>query len=257
MNIDFALILVLLVVGTGLLGLIDMIFLAPSRKADPTIKQPLIFEYARSFFPVLLLVLLIRSFIFEPFRIPSGSLKPTLLVGDFIVVTKYDYGLRWPITNKLFYPVDKPKRGQIVVFRYPSNPSMDYIKRVIGLPGDTIEYHNKQLSINGKLAEQKIIGYTVDTDDRGNTWQVEKREENLDGVKHAIIVRPTVKGKDFKVTVPKGHYFVMGDNRDDSNDSRYWGFLPDKNLIGHARVVWLSWDSLRDRVRWSRFGTVI
>lgn len=257
MHFDFEWLLVGLTVFSGIGAFIDKLWLAPQRVTRGVEKMPWYSEYARSLFPVFLLVLVLRSFLAEPFRIPSSSLEPTLLVGDFILVNKYTYGLRLPALHNKFYRIDSPHQGDIVVFRYPNNPHVDYIKRFVALPGDTIEYKNKVLTINGEPCPQKLLGYVVESDEQGNTYKVEKREENLRGIKHLIYIRPDVVAENFKYTVPAGHYFAMGDNRDASKDSRYWGFVPDENLVGKAFLIWFSWDSIRDNVRWSRLFNLI
>lgn len=250
---NFELILTALVFVSGLLTLVERFYLAPKRAEGYT--QPLIIEYACSFFPILLLVLAIRSFIIEPFRIPSGSLKPSLLVGDFVLTNKYIYGLRLPVLGTKLIYVSEPKRGDIVVFRWPPDPSIDYIKRVIGLPGDHISYINKVLYINGKPAPQEFQKETTDKSDNGNHWLVEQKQENLLGVKHAIYIRPDILGDDFEnIVVPPHHYFMMGDNRDDSFDSRGWGFVPESNLVGKAILVWFSWNNDKNTIRWHRLG---
>lgn len=253
---SFALILVLLTGITGLIALIDLIWGRAYRKKQAK-TQPKWIEHTISFFPIFLLVLLLRSFLIEPFRIPSGSLEPSLLVGDFVAVNKYIYGLRLPVLDTKVIPISNPKRGDVVVFSWPPNPEYDYIKRVIGLPGDEVEYKEKVLYINGKKAKQTFIEYTIDNDEQGTPWKVIKKSENLLGVKHEIYVRPDIAPYDFKLTVPKGHYFMMGDNRDNSSDSRYWGLVPEKNLRGKAFLVWLSWDSQLSSIRFNRVGKLI
>ncbi len=229
-----------------------------------TVAQTL--DSLRTTFLILLVVVLLRSFLYEPFRIPSGSLEPTLKVGDFILVNKYDYGLRLPVINKKIIKVGEPKVGDIAVFHWPANPKIDYIKRVIGVPGDTISYINKELYINGKPAPQKLIGNAIDTNGFGHYWQVLVKQEDLLGIKHGIYLRSTVKAQNFnKLIVPKGYYFMMGDNRDDSLDSRYWGFVPEKNIVGKAVLVWLSWRGIRSwdwngishAIRWQRIFKTI
>lgn len=253
MNINFPLILVVAVFITGLVALIDKVFFA--RKRAPDARRPSIIDGCYSLFPILLLVLVIRSFIVEPFHIPSGSLKPTLLTGDLILVNKYDYGLRLPVVDTKIFKVSEPKIGDIVVFHWPVNPSLDFIKRVIGVPGDHISYINKVLYVNGVKADQRPIGYDVDSNDTGPVWTVQKLQENLSGIQHDIYINPQAPTTDFtNLIVPKGEYFVMGDNRDDSDDSRIWGFVPEKNLVGKAILVWLSWDNNNWHVRWSRIG---
>ena len=252
MDLNFALILVLLTAFTGGIVLLDKLVFQAKREADA--KQPFLIEQSRSFFPILLIVLLLRSFLVEPFRIPSGSLEPTLLVGDFILVNKFNYGMRLPVLDKKIISFGEPKRGDIAVFRWPPKPSIDYIKRVIGVPGDHIQYQNKHLTINGKKVPTKSLGFVSESDEYGRVYKVEKRSEVIDGETHNVYVRPNVPATDFDITVPAGHYFMMGDNRDDSSDSRVWGFLPEKNLVGRAFAVWMSWDGIKDSVRWSRIG---
>lgn len=254
MNINVPLLLTVLTFSSGIIFCVDKFYFCKKLKGE---KSPWWIEYPSSLFFVFLLVLVLRSFLYEPFRIPSGSLEPTLLVGDFILVNKYDYGLRLPVIHSKVLKIGEPSRGDIVVFRYPVNPSEDYIKRFIGLPGDTIQYVNKQLTVNGVPAKQKVLGYTMDSDGNGNIWKVEIREENLNGVKHRIYVRPDVPDRDFMLKVPVGKYFAMGDNRDSSSDSRMWGFVPERNIVGRATAVWMSWDSTLTDIRWGRIGKLI
>src|SRR3569833_31993 len=202
-------------------------------------KEPLLVEYARSFFPVILIVLLLRSFLVEPFRIPSGSMIPTLWVGDFILVNKFAYGIRLPVVNLKFIDIGKPQRGDVVVFRYLEDPSTDYIKRIVGLPGDRIEYHDKTVFINGTAMPQQYIGpYTeVST---GVPLPARLQVESIGAVKHELVIHPDYFGRlDAGAwQVPEGSYFAMGDNRDNSNDSRAWGFVPERNLVGKAFMIW-------------------
>ncbi|MFT4173141.1 MAG: signal peptidase I [Rhodocyclaceae bacterium] len=218
-------------------------------------------EYGASFFVVILPIFLLRSFWIEPFRIPSGSMVPTLLVGDFILVNKYAYGVRLPVLNKKVIDVGTPQRGDVFVFRYPYDPTQDYIKRVIGVPGDKVAYINKRLTINGKEVPVRLQDDYLDP----QTFGVSKRfEENLDGRTHSIlndrdappfvpdsIVKPfpnrencTYGTEGVTCTVPAGHYFAMGDNRDQSADSRIWGFVPDENIVGKAFFIWFHADSI-------------
>lgn len=257
MDFNFELILTLAVFLSGIIWLLDALFFSARRRNRGIMKEPIIIDYARSFFPVLLLVLLLRTFLAEPFRIPSGSDEPTLLVGDFIVANKFIYGLRLPVAHTKIVKVSDPKIGDIFLFRSPVDPSMNLIKRVIGGPGDHISYLNKVLTVNGRQATQQYIGQAVDYDEVGQSWPVIAMEENLNGIKHKIYVRPDAPAQDFSIVVPPGSYFAMGDNRDDSNDSRYWGFVPEQNLLGKAFAVWLSWDSMSHRVRWDRIGKTI
>jgi len=249
---NFALILVLLSFISGFIYLLDVVFWAKKRSPDQ--KPGRIIEYSRSFFPIFFIVLLLRSFLVEPFRSPSGSLEPTLLVGDFVAVNKFAYGLRLPVWEKKVLPISDPKTGQIAVFRWPPNPAYDYIKRVIGVPGDKISYHNKILTVNGQEAKRTFVEYTID---ESSGKAVAKYKENLNGVVHDIYIRADVPAVDFDVVVPPGNYFMMGDNRDDSADSRFWGFVPDNYLRGKAFLVWMSWNGKAGNLRWSKIGRVI
>jgi len=270
MNFDFSLLLVLLTLVSGLIWALDAWVLAPRRQRasmtrtagaeDRTIqasrREPVIVDYARSFFPIFLVVLLLRSFLFEPFRIPSGSMMPTLLVGDFILVNKFNYGLRLPVLNKKFVELGAPKRGDVVVFRYPVDPSTPFIKRVVGLPGDHIEYRDRTLYVNGRAMAQEpagtYLGSGAGSDQNGDPVMTEK----LGDVEHLILVRPQVPSMDGESIVPEGHYFVMGDNRDNSRDSRFWGFVPDENLIGRAVYIWMNFDLQNKEhiIDWRRLG---
>ncbi|WP_250502297.1 signal peptidase I [Caballeronia sp. AZ7_KS35] len=290
---NFALILLILVVLTGIAWVLDkLVFLPQRRRAadaavaefdrqqervgerfadenapqtrarlrDDKLRQPWWLEYTASFFPVILAVFVVRSFIIEPFKIPSGSMVPTLLVGDFILVNKYEYGLRMPITNTKMTNGSPLKRGDVVVFRYPKDESVDYIKRVIGLPGDTVAYEDKKLTINGKPVPETPLPDYFDDERIGYAKQF---EEDLDGRKNAILnnpqVPPFIVGADdfpfrdncnynaqgVTCKVPPGNYFMMGDNRDNSADSRYWGFVPDKNIVGRAFFIWMNFSNLK------------
>lgn len=249
---NFALALVILAALSGFICLLDLLFW---KKRRPAHKKPSkLVEYSLSFFPVFCLVLVLRSFLIEPFRIPSGSLEPTLLVGDFVAVNKFSYGLRLPVWEKKIISIGNPKTGDIAVFRWPPKPSYDYIKRVIGVPGDIISYRNKVLFINGKEMQQSFVEYTTD---ESSGMAVAKYKETLNGITHDIFIRPDIKPMNFEITVPEGNYFMMGDNRDDSADSRYWGFVRDDYLRGKAMLVWMSWNGKTDSVRWSRIGRFI
>ncbi len=273
MDFDFALLLVILTAIAGVIWLLDRVLLAGMRarraqvlesmtalsaeeraaRARTVLQEPVAVEYARSFFPVLLLILLFRSFVAEPFKIPSGSMMPTLLVGDFILVNKFAYGLRLPVLNTKILALGEPKRGDVFVFRYPKNPKEDYIKRVIGLPGDEISYHDKTLFVNGKeISETNLGAYTGAPEPGRRMDDAVVKQENLDGVEHRIMQFPQVwVGHDGTWTIPPGHYFAMGDNRDNSADSRFWGFVPEANLVGRAFLVWMNFSDL------SRVGSVI
>jgi len=219
--------------------------------------EPLLVEYAHSFFPVLLIVLLLRSFLVEPFRIPSGSMMPTLLVGDFILVNKYAYGIRLPVSHTKIIEVSEPQRGDIVVFRFPNDPSVDYIKRVVGLPGDRIAYYNKKLYVNGEPVSLKPLGRYVGAGDNKRYNGALVYEETLGEVRHQILIMPGRGSVEGEYVVPQGHYFVMGDNRDNSNDSRYWGPVPEANLVGRAFFIWMHWEPGNLGVVFDRIGTVL
>ncbi len=251
MIINLALILTLLTAFTGAVVAMDKLVWktadADSRQA-PTAQQVLV-EYSRSFFPVLLFVLVIRSFIFEPFRIPSGSMMPTLLEGDFIFVKKYSYGLRLPVTETKVIETGNPERGDVIVFRLPSDPSINYIKRVIGLPGDTVVYERHRLTINGEKVD------LTQSDDA--SWSAPLFVEDLDGRVHDILVtNPEYSTRDNTYLVPEGHYFVMGDNRDRSKDSRFIGSIPEEFLVGEAVRIWMHFVPWNMPV-WERIGRKI
>ena len=251
-HFNFALVLVILSALSGLIVLLDKLVWAKQRTKDKT--EPKLVEYAHAFFPIFFGVLLLRSFLIEPFRIPSGSLEPTLAVGDFVAVSKSAYGLHLPVSETRVLPIKDPKTGDVAVFRWPPNPSFDYIKRVIGVPGDKIEYHNKKLIINGKPIKQTFIENTID---ESSGRAVTRYEEDLNGVLHSIFINPKEPMVDFDVTVPEGYYFMLGDNRDDSADSRYWGFVPEANLRGRAFLVWMSWNGKKGNIRWDNIGHMI
>ena len=255
---NFALILFLLTLATGAVWCLNHFW---ARKKRPTgAKDPWWVEYGASFFPVILAVFLLRSFLVEPFKIPSGSMIPTLAIGDFILVNKYTYGIRLPVVNQKIVELNVPERGDVVVFRYPPNPSLDYIKRVVGLPGDKITYRSKRVSVNGvELSQTKLDDY-LDTD---RMFYTPRFKEKLDKVEHEILIEKEAPSfipqiADFpyrencnynaegvKCVVPPGHYFVMGDNRDNSQDSRFWGFVPDQNLVGRAFFIWFNFSNLK------------
>ncbi|MBC7664277.1 MAG: signal peptidase I [Caulobacter sp.] len=287
---NFALLLLLLTLVTFAYWLAERLYFAPrrqkaaavfesqeaARRADLTrqgiqvdgevddvkarlLQQPWWLDWTAGLFPVIAVVFVLRSFLFEPFKIPSGSMIPTLQVGDLILVNKFHYGIRLPVINKKIIPNHDPARGDVMVFHYPMNPQVDYIKRVVGLPGDEVSYLNKQLRINGELVpEAPLPDYYVDE------RHVYERAfvEDLKGVKHQILNDPDrpsgvtpFNGFPFKdncqysaegvvCKVPANHYFMMGDHRDDSQDSRYWGFVPDENIVGRAFFVWMNFGDL-------------
>jgi signal peptidase I len=276
MSFNFPAFLVLATLVTGLIWLLDALLLAPRRRrlavadADGRVRpapESVVVEYAKSFFPVILAVLLLRSFLVEPFRIPSGSMMPTLLVGDFILVNKFAYGLRWPVLDSKFLEIGDPQRGDVAVFRFPKDPSTDYIKRLVGVPGDTILYRNKTLYVNGAPVPQKEVGRYVGVGSGAGQTGYLEAQEDLTGREHDILVNPMAPDLPpgcrvlafGPITVPEGHYFAMGDNRDNSNDSRCWGLVPDKNLVGKAFAIWMNWDGQRDGfpIDWGRLGTVV
>ncbi|MES9900098.1 MAG: signal peptidase I [Sedimenticola sp.] len=271
MNFDFPFFLVVATAITGVIWLVDSLFFASARRrgegCESDTREPLMVEYSRSFFPVILAVLVLRSFLVEPFRIPSGSMMPTLLVGDFILVNKFTYGIRLPVLNKKVIELGAPKRGDVVVFKYPQNPTVDYIKRVVGVPGDTIWYQDKTLHVNGKPQEQVSLGlYSGEGSGVSETGTSENRE-HLGEVEHSVLVNPRVPDFGYgchvlargPITIQPGYYFAMGDNRDNSNDSRCWGLVPEENLVGKAFGIWMSWDGNRSGfpITWSRIGSGI
>lgn len=262
MNFDFAFVLVVLTSVSGVIWLIDSLLFKQRRKdkaarlgPEPA-PEPLAVEYSRSLFPVLLLVLLFRSFLFEPFKIPSGSMIPTLLIGDFIVVNKFSYGLRLPVLNKKFVSLGEPQRGDVAVFRYPVDPGINFIKRVVGLPGDSITYRDKKIFINGEPVRNESLGRFKSTDVKCSTPQkdAEIEFEALGVNGHDILLHQTARSRNGQWRVPEGHYFMMGDNRDRSNDSREWGFVPEENLVGRAVGIWLNFDFEKGCADWSRVG---
>ena len=257
-NLNFPLILVAATAVTGLVWLVDALAFAPRRRAAARggeAGEPILVEYARSFFPVLLIVLVLRSFVFEPFRIPSGSMIPTLLIGDFILVSKFSYGLRLPVVHTKILETGAPERGDVAVFRFPNDPRQDYIKRVIGLPGDRIEYAGQRLTVNGERVEVSDPGPYVSPVSDALVTGTTRYLEDLGGVGHEILLSDNAARPPGNAwTVPEGHYFMVGDNRDSSNDSRYWGFVPEGNLVGRATRIWMHWN---EGILWNRLGEKI
>ena len=283
MSINFPLLLVIAVAVCGALALLDAVLLAPRRRAaisayegqvaesdvvviDRLNKEPLLVEYGKSFFPVLAIVLVLRSFLFEPFQIPSGSMKPTLEVGDFILVNKFAYGIRLPVIDTKIIEVGDPQRGDVMVFRYPSDPSVNYIKRVVGLPGDKVRYtSDKRLLVNDQPVAEQLLGEVP-----GTLGSAVLYREKLGEVEHLIRkeMRRYRIEPNREWTVPAGHYFMMGDNRDNSNDSRYWndpkiapellGMVPDRNIVGKAFAIWMSWadPKMRNLPGFTRVGLI-
>ncbi len=289
-RLDFSAVLFGITVLTGIVWGIDALLLARGRfraataaGKDPTlIREPGTVDYARSFFPVALVVLVLRSFIFEPFRIPSDSMMPTLLDGDFIIVNKYAYGLRLPVVDRKIVPIGEPQRGDVVVFRYPPDPSINYIKRLIGLPGDRVAVQNDQVILNGMPVATTYRGLYDD----GCYEGMHLMEEKLDRRRHTMMYCPATgiitaeplptcnrnldrgyvcpastpfgsqeHGDWPEHVIPPGMYFMMGDNRDNSEDSRYWGLVPEANLVGRASRIWFNWDLRRKGGPiWKRIG---
>ena len=239
MDIDFSLVLVVLVAICGFIWLLDALLFAKTRKQANKTEEPVVVEYAKSFFPVLFIVLMLRSFLVEPFQIPSGSMIPTLEVGAFILVNKYHYGLRLPVVGTKIVANNEPQRGEVMVFIPPHDESY-FIKRVVGLPGDTVEYENKVLRVNGDLVDMEILGdVTIDT--AGGMRAGVMFNETLGDVPHRaqILAQDSRSRTRTSWVVPPGHYFMMGDNRDNSADSRVWGPVPEENIVGKAFAIWM------------------
>lgn len=276
LNMDFSFFLFLALIITGLVIVWDTVLRnrtarkrGRSKKVEHSkidnqvgskgSQRSVIVDYARAFFPVILIVFVLRSFVVEPFRIPSGSMLPTLHIGDFILVDKFRYGIRFPIFNIKVIPVKSPERGEVMVFRYPHDNKTNFIKRIVGLPGDEIIYIDKKVFINGVAAQDtEIDRYTLLAQNR--RLDVIERKEVIGASTHSILNDAGRQSRSMKVTVPANSYFVMGDNRDHSNDSRYWGFVPERNVVGRAFLVWFSWDSnqkLSQRINWARIGEKI
>lgn len=266
MSFNLALILTLLTAFTGIVVLLNRLWYI--KKREEAGKGNLVFdtviEYSRSFFPVLLFVLIVRSFVFEPFRIPSGSMMPTLFQGDFIFVKKYAYGLRWPVIEKKFIETGMPERGDVVVFRLPDNPSVNYIKRVVGLPGDRVVYSNHEIMVNGErvglLRDEENPVEVIWDERRRREIPVPRWIEQLGERQHAILISdPAYSIRDGEYLIPEDQYFMMGDNRNNSTDSRFIGAIPERYLVGEATRIWMHLD-LSDGLEWpdwSRIGTKI
>ena len=261
MDYDFSFLLVCATFVTGLIWAGYELYLKLNRSevsGEFLVREPIIIEYAKSFFPVVLIVLILRSFIVEPFRIPSNSMMPTLLTGDFILVNKFTYGLRLPVLFNKLVELNEPVRGDIVVFRFPQDPTVDYIKRVIGLPGDKVQYRDKQVYINDQLMSQIPMGLYQGVGSGSGMTGAQHITEHLGDVKHEMLVRTDYpRLKEGLYTVPQGMYFVMGDNRDNSNDSRYWGYVPEANLVGRAFMIWMNWDWKNKGIELNRLGTIL
>ncbi len=265
---NFPLVLLILLVITGGVWLLDHLLLRHKRAPDRG--EPWWIEYPKSFFPIILIVFCLRSFLVEPFKIPSGSMIPTLLVGDFILVNKYTYGIRLPVINLKIIDMNEPERGEVMVFRFPEDPSIDYIKRVVGVPGDTVAYRNKQLSINGIPVHLEPSGDYKYIESGLVYIYTQRFKESMDGKEYSILINQelpdiqlsaihhfpkrdhcTFDRTGFSCTIPEGNYFTLGDNRDGSSDSRYWGFVPEDHIIGKAFLIWWNFNDL------SRIGTLI
>ena len=264
MRFDFPTLIVLLVFATGLIWAFDAAVLTRRRRAaaregegeaEGVAAAPpsRIVEYSKSFFPVFLIVLVLRSFIVEPFRIPSNSMMPTLLTGDFILVNKFNYGIRLPVIDAKVLDVGLPERGDVVVFRFPEDPSTPFIKRVVGVPGDRIAYYDKRLYVNDDPMEQSPVGRYVGVGSGAVMSGASLRVEHLADVEHHILVQPRARTVQGTAVVPEGHYFVLGDNRDNSRDSRYWGTVSEELLIGRAFRIWMNWD-IGHGIDWKRIG---
>jgi signal peptidase I len=258
MSVNFALILFCLLLVSGAIWVGDALIL--SKRRAPDAKDPWWVEYGASFFPVILLVFALRSFLVEPFKIPSGSMIPTLEVGDFILVNKFAYGIRLPVINKKIINVGEPQRGDVMVFRYPEDPALDYIKRVVGVPGDKVAYQNKRLSINGQPIETTRVDDYLHPE---RLYYSKQYVERLAGVEHRTLNDDDApsfipdaaqfphrndclyNNAGVICMVPAGNYFMMGDNRDNSRDSRFWGFVPEENIVGKAFFIWLNFSDLK------------
>jgi signal peptidase I len=257
---DLPMIFILLLLIAGAIWLVDATLLKPRRirlaqaQGKRTV-DPLLVQYARSFFPVILIVVLIRSFVIEPFRIPSASMMPGLIDGDFIFVSKFSYVLRLPVLNTKILNTGRPQRGDVIVFRLPADPSVNYIKRLIGLPGDHVLVRNNQIFINGAKVAQQAHGHYLGGDEFAGS---DLALESFDNKAHTVMFARDRPSKDFEAVVPDGTYFFMGDNRNDSEDGRFSavGFVPDKNLVGHAVRIALSWPVPGWPI-WNRFGSKI
>ncbi len=271
---DFAFVLVVLTLFSGLVSGLDMMIFARARRAYVESKavmeylakygqeqrdflslqfgqEMVVGEYAKSFFPVLALVLVLRSFIIEPFQIPSASMVPTLLVGDYILVNKYTYGLRLPVLGTKIVEMNEPERGDVMVF-FPPHKDIYFIKRVIGLPGDQITYKNKQLFINGEKVDQTLLAELPPLNP-----QVELISEKMGAADHLINKTKRInRMDDFSITVRPGHYWMMGDNRDNSSDSRAWGQVPEDRIVGKAFAIWMHWPSFTQLPSFSRDGII-
>jgi signal peptidase I len=269
LDLDFAALLVALSLFTGVVWAIDHFAFRAKRLArNPDAKEPMLVEYCRSFFPVIFAVLLIRSFLAEPFRIPSDSMMPTLLDGDFILVNKFAYGIRIPVVNRKVIDIGTPERGDVVVFRYPGyanrpddpNIGTDYIKRIVGLPGDVVTYRDRTLYVNDVKVESKLLGRYDGTSNTRSYDGYARVEEQLGDARHDLLLGPPPSyagGEEGTWRVGENEFLVIGDNRSNSEDGRYWGMVPEANLVGKAFLIWFNWDGRRGRPGFGRIGDVI
>ena len=261
MHFDFEVLLLAATLVAAIIWVLDMLLWRKARRAAGTV-APWWIDYGCAFAPILLLVLVLRSFIVEPFRIPSNFMMPTLLTGDFILVNKFAYGVRLPVFHTKLFSVDEPSRGDVAVFRYPVDPSQDYIKRVVGLPGDVIGYRGKRLIIDGRPVPQRPIDTYVGVGSSAPMNGALRVSEALPGAEHELLISavPYDAGpgchflSEGPRTIPAGHYLVMGDNRDASSDSRCWGLVPEQNLVGRAFFIWFNADVAHGVFQWSRIG---
>jgi signal peptidase I len=260
MILDFSLVLVVLALLTGVIWALDHWYLGPRRQArDPAARVPVVVDYARSFFPVILLVLVLRSFLYEPFRIPSDSMMPTLVQGDFIFVNKWQYGLRLPVANWKVVPIGDPQRGDVIVFRKPTDPSVVFIKRLVGLPGDIVRVTRAQVLVNGEPMPVEPGDFYRGPKEEQYPFTVVASEQ-LGKHDHRLMFDPSRPGTEGEWRVPEGHYFMMGDNRNNSRDSRFpeVGFVPAGNIIGKAVAIWLSFNPGQGSLLlWDRMATRI
>jgi signal peptidase I len=264
MSFDFPLILLVLVTVSGLVWLVDSLVFARRRRQQntltssgvnldaPSLEEPVVVEYARSFFPVLFVIFVLRSFIVEPFQIPSSSMVPTLQVGDYILVNKFTYGLRLPVARTKVLDIGEPERGDVMVFFPPHQNKTYFIKRVIGIPGDLIEYKNKQLSVNGEPLDLEFVDVVIE---RGRPYHL-LTETLPSGKVRDVQLDPLRPVRDFKEVVQPGHYFMMGDNRDNSSDSRVWGQVPEEDIVGKAFAIWMHWESVLSTPSFDRVGGI-
>jgi len=259
MVFDFALLLVALALVSGLIWGVDRWLFAPARERRGLVKEPVLVDYARSFFPVILIVLLLRSFLYEPFRIPSDSMMPTLVQGDFIFVSKWRYGLRLPVVHTKILGIAMPERGDVIVFRKPTEPKVVLIKRLVGMPGDIVRVRGSQVWINGTPSQ--IVAGELYSGPKNEQYPLSRTgEETLGEANHGVMLDPMRPSREGEWQVPAGHYFMMGDNRNNSQDSRFAdvGFVPEGNVIGRAEAIWLSFDpDRRWHLLWHRMGTGI